>query len=147
VSEGIVDLKLAGKTALVTGSTAGIGLAIAHSLAREGARVWINGRSSERVDNASRSILGAVPGAQIKGIIADFSSSDGAKRVTDSLDRVDILVNNVGIFEPKPFAEISDDEWLRFFEVNVMSGVRLSRHYLKGMLEKNWGRIIDPDPR
>ena len=137
-----MDLKLAGKTALVTGSTAGIGLAIALSLAREGAQVWINGRSSERVENASRSILEAVPGAQVRGIIADFGSSDGAKCVTESLERVDVLVNNVGIFEPKPFADISDDEWLRFFEVNVMSGVRLSRHYLKGMLEKNWGRII-----
>jgi NAD(P)-dependent dehydrogenase (short-subunit alcohol dehydrogenase family) len=137
-----MDLKLAGKTALVTGSTAGIGLAIALSLAREGAQVWINGRSGERVENASRSILEAVPGAQVRGIIADFGSSDGAKCVTESLERVDVLVNNVGIFEPKPFADISDDEWLRFFEVNVMSGVRLSRHYLKGMLEKNWGRII-----
>jgi NAD(P)-dependent dehydrogenase (short-subunit alcohol dehydrogenase family) len=137
-----MDLKLTGKTALVTGSTAGIGLAIAHSLAREGARVWINGRSSERVENASRVIREAVSGAQVTGIVADFSSSDGAKRVIESLDRVDILVNNVGIFEPKPFSEISDEEWLRFFEVNVMSGVRLSRHYLKGMLEKNWGRII-----
>lgn len=137
-----MDLKLTGKTALVTGSTAGIGLAIAHSLAREGARVWINGRSPERVEKASRTICGAVSGAQVTGIIAEFGSSDGAQRVTESLDRVDILVNNVGIFEPKPFADISDVEWLRFFEVNVMSGVRLSRHYLKGMLEKNWGRII-----
>jgi NAD(P)-dependent dehydrogenase (short-subunit alcohol dehydrogenase family) len=137
-----MDLKLAGKTALVTGSTAGIGLAIAHSLAREGARVWINGRSRKRVEDASRSIVEAVPGAQVKGIVADFGSSDGAKRVTESLERADVLVNNVGIFEPKPFADISDDDWLRFFEVNVMSGVRLSRHYLKGMLEKNWGRII-----
>ena len=126
----------------MTGSTAGIGLAIALSLAREGAQVWINGRSGERVENASRSILEAVPGAQVRGIIADFGSSDGAKCVTESLERVDVLVNNVGIFEPKPFADISDDEWLRFFEVNVMCGVLLSRHYLKGMLEKNWGRII-----
>jgi NAD(P)-dependent dehydrogenase (short-subunit alcohol dehydrogenase family) len=137
-----MDLKLTGKTALVTGSTAGIGLAIAHSLAREGARVWINGRSPERVERASRTICESVSGAQVTGIVADFGSSDGAQRVTESLDRVDILVNNVGIFEPKPFADISDDEWLRFFEVNVMSGVRLSRHYLKGMLEKKWGRII-----
>jgi len=137
-----MDLKLTGKTALVTGSTAGIGLAIAQSLAREGARVWINGRSPERVEKASQTIREAVSGAQVTGIVADFGSSDGAQRVTESLDRVDILVNNVGIFEPKPFADISDDDWLRFFEVNVMSGVRLSRYYLKGMLEKNWGRII-----
>lgn len=137
-----MDLKLTGKTALVTGSTAGIGLAIAHSLAREGARVWINGRRSDRVEKASLTIREAIPGAQVDGIVADFGSGDGARRVIQSLNRVDILVNNVGIFEPKPFADISDDEWLRFFEVNVMSGVRLSRHYLKGMLEKNWGRII-----
>ena len=137
-----MDLKLTGKTALVTGSTAGIGLAIAHSLAREGARVWINGRSPERVEKASQTIRKDVLGAQVTGIVADFGSHDGAQRVTEILDRVDILVNNVGIFEPKPFADISDDEWFRFFEVNVMSGVRLSRHYLKGMLEKNWGRII-----
>lgn len=137
-----MDLGLRGKTALVTGSTAGIGLAIAHSLASEGAQVWINGRSSERVESAARAIRSAVAGAQVTGIVADFASSDGAQRVIENLDRVDILINNVGIFEPKPFFEISDDEWLRFFEVNVMSGVRLSRHYLRGMLEKNWGRII-----
>ncbi|KAA6465303.1 SDR family oxidoreductase [Acidobacteria bacterium AB60] len=137
-----MDLKLTGKAALVTGSTAGIGLAIAHSLAREGARVWINGRSSERIENASRIIRETVPGAQVEGIVADFASSDGARHVIENLDRVDILVNNVGIFEPKPFPDITDEEWLRFFEVNVMSGVRLSRHYLQGMLQRNWGRII-----
>src|SRR5579859_4031430 len=107
--EGRMDLKLTGKTALVTGSTAGIGLAIAHFLVREGARVWINGRSSERVEKASLTIREALPGAQVDGIVADFGSSDGAKLVTESLDRVDILVNNVGIFEPKPFVDISDD--------------------------------------
>jgi NAD(P)-dependent dehydrogenase (short-subunit alcohol dehydrogenase family) len=137
-----MDLKLGGKTALVTGSTAGIGLAIARSLAAEGARVWINGRTPERVEGAAALIRKAVSGAQVEGIVADFSSSLGAQRVIGQLDRVDILVNNVGIFEPKPFAEIPDEDWQRFFEVNVISGVRLSRHYLKGMLEKNWGRII-----
>lgn len=137
-----MDLKLAGKTAMVTGSTAGIGLAIAHALAREGARVWINGRSSERVENALRTVRESVPEAQVTGIVADFGSSDGALRVIESVDKVDILINNVGIFEPKPFVEIPDEDWFRFFEVNVMSGVRLSRHYLRGMLEKNWGRII-----
>ena len=137
-----MDLRLGGKTALVTGSTAGIGFAIAHSLTREGARVWINGRTSDRVESAVETIRKAVSGAQVEGIAADFSSGSGAQSVIEKLDRVDILVNNVGIFEPKPFAEISDDDWLRFFEVNVMSGVRLSRHYLKGMLGKNWGRII-----
>jgi NAD(P)-dependent dehydrogenase (short-subunit alcohol dehydrogenase family) len=137
-----MDLKLGEKTALVTGSTAGIGLAIASSLAAEGARVWINGRTTERVEVAMATIRKAVSRAQVEGIAADFSSSSGAQHVIEQLDRVDILVNNVGIFEPKAFIEIADRDWQRFFEVNVMSGVRLSRHYLKGMLEKNWGRII-----
>lgn len=137
-----MDLRLGGKTALVTGSTAGIGFAIARSLAAEGARVWINGRTQERVDRAVKTIRKAISGAHVEGIAADFISSSGAQHITGKLDRVDILVNNVGIFEPKPFAEITDSDWLRFFEVNVMSGVRLSRHYLKSMLEKNWGRII-----
>jgi len=137
-----MDLKLGEKTALVTGSTAGIGLAIAQSLAAEGARVWINGRTPERVEGAAAAIRKAVQGAQVEGIVADFSSGAGSQQVTKQLDRVDILVNNVGIFDPKPFAEIPDDDWQRFFEVNVMSGVRLSRHYVKGMLDQNWGSII-----
>ncbi len=137
-----MDLKIGGKTALVTGSTAGIGLAIAQSLAAEGARVWVNGRTQKRVGEAIATIRKAVPAAAVEGIVADFSSGAGAQQVTERLEHVDILVNNVGIFEPKPFAEIPDEDWLRFFEVNVMSGVRLSRYYLKGMLEKNWGRII-----
>lgn len=129
-----MDLRLTGKTALVDRSTAGTGLAIADSLAREDARVWINGRSSERVEKALLRSREGLPGAQVEGIVADFGSSHGARRVTESLDRVDILVNNVGKFEPKPFGDILDDEWFRFFEVNVMGGVRLSRHYLNGML-------------
>ena len=137
-----MDLKLTGKIALVTGSTAGIGLAIAKTLANEGARVYVNGRTQERVDAAVAAIQTQAAKAKVDGIAADFSSSAGAGAVIAKLPAVDVLVNNVGIFEPKPFAEIPDADWFRFFEVNVMSGVRLSRHYLPGMLKKNWGRIL-----
>ena len=137
-----MDLKLVGKTALVTGSTAGIGFAIAQSLAREGAHVTVNGRTQDRVDAALAQIRANVPAARLSGIAADFSSAAGADTVIAKLPAVDVLVNNVGIFEVKPFAEIPDADWFRFFEVNVMSGVRLSRHYLPGMLKKNWGRIL-----
>lgn len=137
-----MDLKLAEKTALVTGSTAGIGFAIARALAREGAKVYVNGRTQARVDAAIAAIRSDVPGAKVDGVAADFSSSAAAETIAARLPEVDVLVNNVGIFEVKPFAEIADSDWFRFFEVNVMSGVRLSRHYLPGMLKKNWGRII-----
>jgi len=137
-----MDLKLADKVALVTGSTAGIGLAIARSLAREGAHVWINGRTQQRVDAAMAAIRLQTPVAKVDGIVADFSSAAGAQAVIRKLPAVDVLVNNVAIFELKPFAEIADADWFRFFEVNVMSGVRLARHYLAGMLAKNWGRIL-----
>lgn len=137
-----MNLKLQGKTALVTGSTAGIGFAIARSLAREGAHVYVNGRTEERVRAALSQIRSEVSSAAVEGIAADFSSAAGAETVIAKLPAVDVLVNNVGIFEPKAFTEIPDQDWYRFFEVNVMSGVRLSRHYLKGMLEKNWGRIL-----
>ena len=137
-----MDLKLAGKVALVTGSTAGIGLAIAKSLATEGAHVYVNGRTQERVDAAMMTLRSQVPSAKVDGIVADFSSVAGAETVIAKLTSVDVLVNNVGIFEPKPFTEIPDADWFRFFEINVMSGVRLTRHYLAGMLEKNWGRIL-----
>jgi NAD(P)-dependent dehydrogenase (short-subunit alcohol dehydrogenase family) len=140
--EETMDLRLTNKIAIVTGSTAGIGFAIARALAVEGAHVYLNGRTQERVDAALVAIRSE--GATIKadGIVADFSSAAGAEAVIAKLPAVDVLVNNVGIFEPKPFAEIPDADWLRFFEINVMSGVRLSRHYLAGMLEKNWGRIL-----
>jgi NAD(P)-dependent dehydrogenase (short-subunit alcohol dehydrogenase family) len=137
-----VDLKLKNKTALVTGSTAGIGFAIARSLASEGAHVYLNGRTQERVDAALAAIRSHVATARIDGIVADFSGPAGAATVITKLPTVDVLINNVGIFEPKPFSEIPDADWYRLFEINVMSGVRLSRHYLAGMLEKNWGRIL-----
>lgn len=132
-----MDLQLENKTALVTGATAGIGLAIAQELAREGARVVITGRSQEKVDQAREAI-----GSRAFGVVADLTSAAGTGPVFASMPRVDILVNNLGIYEAKPFVEISDEEWLHLFQVNVMSGVRLSRHYLPGMLQRNWGRII-----
>jgi len=140
--EDTVDLRLNDKVALVTGSTAGIGFAIARSLAAEGAHVFVNGRTQERVDAAVEAIRSQAATIKVDGIVADFSSSAGAEAVIAKLPTVDVLVNNVGIFEPKPFAEIPDADWFRFFEINVMSGVRLSRHYLAEMLKRNWGRII-----
>jgi NAD(P)-dependent dehydrogenase (short-subunit alcohol dehydrogenase family) len=140
--EDDVDLKLTGKVALVTGSTAGIGFSIAQSLASEGAHVYVNGRTQQRVDAAIAAIRSHGAGVKVDGIAADFSGLAGAEAVIAKLPAVDVLVNNVGIFEPKPFAEIPDADWYRFFEINVMSGVRLGRHYLTAMLKKNWGRIL-----
>lgn len=137
-----MDLKLTGKIALITGSTAGIGFAIAESLSREGVHVYVNGRTQDRVDNAVHEIRSHGVSGKVEGIVADFSSFVGADAVIAKLPAVDVLINNVGIFEPKPFTEIPDEDWFRFFEVNVMSGVRLSRHYLPGMVKKNWGRIL-----
>jgi len=137
-----MDLELLGKTAFVTGSTAGIGYAIAERLAIEGATVIVNGRTSGRVDNAIAAIKTAVPTARPQGFAADLGTAAAAKEALASFPQVDILVNNLGIFEAKPFDEITDEAWLHFFEVNVLSGVRLSRGYLPGMKERNWGRII-----
>jgi NAD(P)-dependent dehydrogenase (short-subunit alcohol dehydrogenase family) len=138
--EDDMNLRLTDKAALVTGSTAGIGFAIAQSLAAEGAHVYVNGRTQERVDAAVAAIRSR--SGRVDGIVADFSTPAGAEAVIAKLPVVNVLVNNIGIFEPKPFAEITDADWYRFFEVNVMSGVRLARHYLAAMLEKNWGRIL-----
>jgi NAD(P)-dependent dehydrogenase (short-subunit alcohol dehydrogenase family) len=137
-----MDLQLQGKHALVTGSTGGIGLAIAAALAKEGALVTINGRTKERVDEAKGSIGSQVSGADVRGIAADLSTADGVTQLLKALPEVDILVNNLGIYGATPFLEIADAEWLRFFETNVMSGVRLSRAYFGEMLKRNWGRII-----
>jgi NAD(P)-dependent dehydrogenase (short-subunit alcohol dehydrogenase family) len=137
-----MDLELKGKRALVTGSTAGIGHAIARLLAAEGAAVVVNGRTEARVAEAVRAIAEAVPGAAVSGAAADLSTADGPRRLVRALPEADILINNAGIFEPKPFEEIPDEDWLRFFQVNVMSGVRLTRHYLSGMKARNWGRVI-----
>ncbi|SEO20435.1 SDR family oxidoreductase [Bradyrhizobium sp. OK095] len=135
-----MKIDLSGKTALVTGSTAGIGHAIAKGLAASGASVVINGRGQDKVDAAVRKLEAA--GGKVRGIAADVSTAAGCKALVAALPEVDILINNAGIFEPKDFFEIPDEDWSRFFEVNVMSGVRLSRAYMKGMLKRNWGRIV-----
>lgn len=132
-----MDLGLKGKRALVTGSTAGIGLAIAKALAAEGATVWINGRTQDRVDAALRQMQG-----EVHGVAADLSTAEGTPALFAAVPHIDILVNNLGIFETKPFLEIKDDEWLRFLQANVLSGVRVTRHYLPGMLERSWGRVL-----
>jgi NAD(P)-dependent dehydrogenase (short-subunit alcohol dehydrogenase family) len=137
-----MDLGLHGKTAVVSGSTAGIGFAIAATLASEGANVVINGRTEARVSAALETIRRRVPDAAVLGVAADLGTSDGVKTFLQQAPEADILVNNLGIFEAKPFAEISDDDWKRFFEVNVLSGVRLTRKYLPRMLQNNWGRVI-----
>jgi NAD(P)-dependent dehydrogenase (short-subunit alcohol dehydrogenase family) len=137
-----MDLEFTGKVAFVSGSTAGIGLAIAQRLGREGADIIINGRTEERVRLALAQIKKDVRNVDVRGIAADLGTADGCAEVVRQLPQVDILVNNVGIFEPKPFTDISDQDWERFFAVNVMSGVRLSRAYFPGMKERNWGRIV-----
>ncbi len=137
-----MDLQLQGKRALVTGATAGIGFAIARTLAAEGAEVLINGRSRDRVDAAITAIRRELPGALLRPAVADLSGAAGAAALLEAHPEVDILVNNLGIFEPVPFERIDDAAWLHFFEVNVMSGVRLSRHYLPRMKAANWGRIV-----
>jgi len=137
-----MDLKIKGKTAVVSGSTAGIGFAIAAALAAEGAKVVVNGRTQARVDAAVKKIRTSVEKSDLRGVPADLSTARGVETFLQEVPDADILVNNLGIFEPKPFLEIPDSDWLRFFEANVLSGVRLSRHYLPGMLKKNWGRVI-----
>jgi NAD(P)-dependent dehydrogenase (short-subunit alcohol dehydrogenase family) len=138
-----MNLNLEGKSALVTGSTAGIGLAIAQSLAAEGVRVIVNGRSEARVQEALAQIRRAVPsGTKLEPLVADLGLAGGAGQAMQRFHEVDILVNNLGVYAPKPFEQISDGEWLAMIETNFMSGVRLSRHYLPSMKVRNWGRII-----
>jgi NAD(P)-dependent dehydrogenase (short-subunit alcohol dehydrogenase family) len=137
-----MDLGLSGRIAVVTGSTAGIGLASACALAREGATVVVNGRTEARVAAAIETIRRDVKAGEIKGVAADLGTEAGVTHFVDQVPDADVLVNNLGIFEPKAFLEIEDADWFRFFEVNVLSGVRLARRYLPGMLTKNWGRII-----
>jgi NAD(P)-dependent dehydrogenase (short-subunit alcohol dehydrogenase family) len=137
-----MHIDLSGKTAVVTASTGGIGLAIAAGLAAAGARTIINGRSEASLERGLAAIRSRIPGAKLGGVVADLVSASGAARLTGEAPDADILVNNVGIYEPKPFFDISDADWERYFQTNVMSGVRLSRHYLKGMLARDWGRIV-----
>lgn len=137
-----MDLGLEGQTALVTGSTAGIGLAAAVAFAREKARVVVNGRSEERVQKAIAHVQKEVPGAKVEGVAADLSTAAGADKILAAFPDVDVLVNNAGVFAPVAFEDIPDAEWLRFFETNVLSGVRLSRHYFPRMVKKDYGRIV-----
>jgi NAD(P)-dependent dehydrogenase (short-subunit alcohol dehydrogenase family) len=137
-----MDLQLSGKRALVTGSTAGIGLAIGSTLAGEGATVIINGRSEKRVTEAIQKILQNHPRGKLEALIGDLSKVEAVKQATSSFPHVDILVNNLGIYEVKSFENISDEAWMAIIETNFLSGVRLSRHYLPRMKERNWGRII-----
>ncbi|MDI3272919.1 MAG: SDR family NAD(P)-dependent oxidoreductase [Pseudomonas sp.] len=137
-----MNISLHGKRAIVSGSTAGIGLAIAFGLAEAGAEVVINGRSEERVRKAIEHILSRLPGARLIGLAADLGTVEGAQELFSKISNVDILVNNLGIFEPKGFFDITDADWQRFFDVNVMSAVRLSRHYAPAMAERGWGRVL-----
>ncbi len=137
-----MNLEIDGKRTLVTGSTAGIGLATARLFAAENAAVVVNGRTEARVAAAVRAIQDAVPGANVGGVAADLGTAAGCAALVEQAREMDILVNNVGIFELKPFEQITDADWLRFFETNVLSGVRLARHYLSGMRARGWGRIV-----
>lgn len=137
-----MKIDLSGTTAIVTGSTGGIGFAIARGLAGTGASVVVNGRTQAKADAAAAAIVKAVPGAKVRGVAADVSTAEGCAKLVEAVPSADILINNAGIFEPKGFFDIPDTDWTRFFEVNVMSGVRLSRAYLPGMLKRNWGRIV-----
>lgn len=137
-----MDLQIANKKALVSGSSQGIGFAIAKTLAAEGAQVVINGRNEAKLVAAKQKILAEYPQARVEYVAADLSNSDACNQLASKHPQIDILVNTLGIFEPKDFMDIPDEDWERFFNVNVLSGVRLSRAYLPYMKEKDWGRII-----
>jgi NAD(P)-dependent dehydrogenase (short-subunit alcohol dehydrogenase family) len=137
-----MDLQLRGKRAVVSGSTAGIGFAIAEELSREGAEVVVNGRTQARVDEAMARIRKSAPQGSVQGVAADLATAEGVAKLVARVPAADVLVNNLGIFEAKPFGEIPDADWLRIWDANVMSGVRLSRHYLPRMKQTGWGRIV-----
>jgi NAD(P)-dependent dehydrogenase (short-subunit alcohol dehydrogenase family) len=137
-----MDLHIENRRALITGSTAGIGFAIAHGLAAEGVQVTLTGRTQTAIDSALVRLRGSVPGARADGIAADCATAKGAEAVFARVPEVDILVNNLGIYERKPFFDIPDDDWLRLFEVNVLSGIRFARRYAPGMAKRGWGRVL-----
>lgn len=137
-----MNIILSGRRAVISGSTAGIGYAIAAALARAGAHVVVNGRTEKRVAGAVGRLLSENPDARVEGVAADLGTAAGAATLFAKVPAADILVNNLGIFEPKAFLDIPDDDWERFFRINVLSGVRLSRQYLPGMIERGWGRIV-----
>ncbi|WP_339467040.1 SDR family NAD(P)-dependent oxidoreductase [Pseudomonas lurida] len=137
-----MKIDVSGKVAIVSGSTAGIGLGISQALAESGATVVVIGREAGKVDDALASIRQAVPGADLRGLVADLGTAEGAEKLFAAEPRADILVNNLGIFNDVDFFEAPDSEWTRFYEVNVISGVRLARHYVPGMVGQGWGRVI-----
>jgi NAD(P)-dependent dehydrogenase (short-subunit alcohol dehydrogenase family) len=137
-----MKIDLNNKRAVVTGSTLGIGFAIAKGLAESGATVVLNGRSETAVAKAKDRLTAEIAGAKIEGIAADLATAAGVEKLIAQVPATDILVNNLGIFEPKPFEEIPDADWQRFFDTNVMSGIRLSRAYVPGMRRKDWGRVV-----
>lgn len=137
-----MDLLLKNKRVFISGSTTGIGFAIAKGFAKEGATVYLNGRTATSVDGAVSRIVQAIPEADVHGIVADLTLPDGFEKVSTHLADIDILVNNLGLYEPVPFFESKDEDWLKLFDVNVLTGVRLTRRYMPGMLERNWGRVI-----
>lgn len=137
-----MDLKIKGKIALITGSTQGIGFATAQKLCAEGVNIYINGRNESKVHAAVQKLKNEFPNIEIKGIVADLKNIEGCNYLISQIPHIDILVNNLGIFEPKDFVDITEEEWLEMFNVNVMSGVRLSQHYLTNMMKYDWGRII-----
>lgn len=137
-----MNIDLSGKRAVVTGSTGGIGFAIAKGLAASGASVVINGRTDAKVNQAVEALRKALPSATVEGVAADLATAEGAAAFVKRVPQADILINNLGIFEPKPFEDIPDADWLRFFETNVMSGIRMARAYIPGMKAKDWGRIV-----
>ncbi len=136
-----MNIDLSGCTAVVTGSTGGIGLAIAIGLSAAGSKVVVTGRTQSRVDHAVEVVLEHATNPEVVGVAGDLSTPDGVRNLIEREPEADILVNNLGIFEPRPFFDIPDEDWLRFFEINVLSGVRLSRHYAQGMTKRGWGRI------
>jgi NAD(P)-dependent dehydrogenase (short-subunit alcohol dehydrogenase family) len=137
-----MDLKITGRKALITGSTSGIGYAIARGLAAEGAEVVITGRTQAAVDASLAKLASEVPGAKAGGVAADCATEAGAGRVFEQVPTVDILINNLGVYERKPFFELTDADWQRVFDVNVLSGVRFARHYAPAMRDRGWGRVI-----